>query len=416
MHAFFKQFIFATLILISVQLGAASPQPHKTICLNMIVKDESEVITRCLSSTLPVIDYWVIVDTGSTDGTQQIIKNYMKEKGVPGELHERPWKNFAHNRNEALEFAKGKADYVFFIDADEYMTYDDDFELPELSKDYYYGTISYAGTLYDRIKLVGNHLDWKYEGVLHEAIAPPYTASFGRIEKMKNVVTTEGARSKDPEKYLKDAKLLESALLDEPNNARYTYYLAQSYRDAGQHEKALKIYEKRISMGGWDQETFIAMLDAARMQETLGMPEEIIITGYSRAFQFRPSRKEPLYYLSNYYRRHGKYDAGFQISKIAMSIPTSKDALFVQTWMDDYGIPLENSICAYWKNDFEECKKVSQQILSKKDLPEDIKTCVENNLGFANAKIVEKICEKNETPKDTSKETQAMGNLNEKAA
>src|SRR5690242_19150411 len=84
-------------------------QPRK-ICLNMIVKNESAVIRRCIDSVRPLIDYWVIVDTGSTDGTQKIIKNHLKD--IPGELYQRPWKNFEHNRNEALTLAKGKSDYI----------------------------------------------------------------------------------------------------------------------------------------------------------------------------------------------------------------------------------------------------------------------------------------------------------------
>ncbi len=72
----------------------------KTVCLNMIVRDESPVIRRSLASVKNLIDYWVIVDTGSADDTKEIIKEFMKD--VPGELHERPWVNFEHNRNEAL--------------------------------------------------------------------------------------------------------------------------------------------------------------------------------------------------------------------------------------------------------------------------------------------------------------------------
>src|ERR1700722_13597203 len=79
------------------------------ICLNMIVKNESHVIERCLASVKGIIDYWVIVDTGSTDGTQEIITNYLKD--IPGELIERPWKNFGFNRTEALLLAREKGDY-----------------------------------------------------------------------------------------------------------------------------------------------------------------------------------------------------------------------------------------------------------------------------------------------------------------
>jgi glycosyltransferase involved in cell wall biosynthesis len=79
-----------------------------TICLNMIVKDEAPVIRRCLATVRPFIDFWVIVDTGSRDGTQAIISEFLQD--LPGELIERPWVDFAHNRSEALAAARDKAD------------------------------------------------------------------------------------------------------------------------------------------------------------------------------------------------------------------------------------------------------------------------------------------------------------------
>src|ERR1700680_162948 len=97
---------FILIIFLPNVIHPANDEKRPRVCLNMIVKNESKIIKRCLTSVLPIIDYWVIVDTGSTDGTQNIIKDFMKEKGIPGELHERPWVNFAHNRNQALELAK----------------------------------------------------------------------------------------------------------------------------------------------------------------------------------------------------------------------------------------------------------------------------------------------------------------------
>src|SRR3569623_248444 len=89
----------------------------KKICLSMIVKTEAPVIERCLTSVKPWIDHWVIIDTGSSDGTQDIIRRCMA--GISGTLHERVWRDFAHNRNEALTLARPHGDYLFFIDADE---------------------------------------------------------------------------------------------------------------------------------------------------------------------------------------------------------------------------------------------------------------------------------------------------------
>jgi len=141
-----------------------------TVCLNMIVKDEAHVIRRCLDSVKPFIDHWVIVDTGSTDGTQDVIREHMKD--VPGELFERPWKNFGHNRTEALRFAKGKADYIFIIDADEVFETPADFEMPELTKDEYLiaHRVGPDGNSFYLSQLLREGMGWRYEGVLHEYI------------------------------------------------------------------------------------------------------------------------------------------------------------------------------------------------------------------------------------------------------
>ena len=64
-----------------------------TLCLNMIVKNEIKIIKRCLDSISDYLDYWVICDTGSTDGTQKFIKNYFKEKKIKEELHQVEWVN-----------------------------------------------------------------------------------------------------------------------------------------------------------------------------------------------------------------------------------------------------------------------------------------------------------------------------------
>ena len=303
---------------------------RKTVCLNMIVKNESKVITRCLSTVLPLIDYWVIVDTGSTDGTQGIIKDFMQSKGIPGELPERPWKNFAYNRNEALNLAKGKADYVLFIDADELLVYEPDFKLPDLDKDYYYITTNYSGTRYARIGMIKNDLEWAWVGVLHEVLCPPASRSFATLEKVTNTPTPEGARSRDPEKYQKDAQVLEAALKEEPNNQRYVFYLAQSYADAGNDLLALQNYEKRIKMGGWDQEVYWSMLKVAMLQENLEMPSNVVINSYNRAYQYRKSRIEPLYHMANYFRDREEYAKAYAVAKIGSTLPPTNDLLFVQ--------------------------------------------------------------------------------------
>ena len=400
MNRFTQYVILACMFLITPQCAFSAIQlknykssdpKRKTICLNMIVKNESSVIRRCLDSAVPIIDYWVIVDTGSSDNTQQIIQDHMRERGIPGELHERPWKNFCHNRNEALELARDKADFVFFLDADEFISYNDGFKLPDLDKDCYYMNLRYGSFKWGRILLANNHLIWKWVGVLHEVLEIPSEATSGTIDDAHIVCTTEGARSKDPQKYQKDAQVLEEGLKEEPNNSRYRFYLAQSYENAREDKKALENYQKRIEMGGWDQEVFIAYMRMGGIQERLEADTDTIISTYRKAIETRRNRAEPYYHISSYYRRLGEFENGYLVAKLGSIIPRSNDILFVDEWMYDYGILLELSICAYWMGKYQESQEVSLKILSKPDLPTNVRECVENNLGFANQKLLESL-------------------------
>ena len=351
----------------------------------MIVKNESKVIERCLESAKPLIDYWVIVDTGSTDGTQEIIKKYMKD--IPGELHERPWVNFAHNRNEALNLAKDKADYLLFIDADDKFEIAPNYVRSELDKDAYYIKINYSGSSYDRVQLIRTDLDWHWGGVVHEALVSYQAQSIGKLDDVTMLIIGGGDRSCDPKKFEKDAKILEKALKEDPTNARNVFYLAQSYKDAGKLKKAIEVYEKRVAMGGWEQEVFWSLYQIAIIQETLKMPEDIINKSYTKAYQFRPCRVEPLFRLSSYYRRKENYLMGYLFAQFALNMKQPNDPLFVESWIYQHGLLLEYSICSYWIGRYDESLQSSKQLLAMKDLPENVRECVGNNMRFILPKI-----------------------------
>lgn len=371
------------LILFLLAFAFLSADPK--ICLNMIVKNESKVIERCLASVIPLIDYWVIVDTGSTDGTQEIIKKFMKE--IPGELHERPWVNFAHNRNEALQLAKNTADYLLFIDADDVLSYTPGFEKPLLDKDSYLMNIYYSGLTYARTQLIRSELDWYWDGVVHEVLVCNDSGTSGDLEGVTMVILGGGDRSHDPNKFLKDAKALEEALENDPENARYTFYLAQSYRDAEKPELALKYYEQRVALGGWDQEMFWSLYQIAELQENLKFSDDLVSKGYYKAFKFRPTRAEPLYRLAQYFRLKENYFLAYLVAQHGLHIQHPSDILFVESWIYDYGLLLEYSISAYWIGRYEESFQACIQLLSKQSLPLHVVECVQRNLKFAVEKI-----------------------------
>ncbi len=382
---------FVILLLLAVSSVYAD---KKTVCLNMIVKNESKVITRCLESVLPMIDYWVISDTGSTDGTQEIIKNYMKEKNVPGELIERPWKNFAHNRNEALDAARGKADYILFIDADEYLVYEDDFEKPDFDKDYYYFILTWPGSSWSKISIIKDKPDFKWEGVLHEVIVPHVSHTFATVEKVKNIYTVDGVRSRDPKKYQKDAEVLEAALQEDPTNSRYMFYLAKSYESFGEKEQAIKWYKKRAEVGSsYDLEACWSLMSAGQLQEQLGAPAEEVIKSYKGAVSHARNRAEPYYHLARYYRSIGDNTRCYLVASLGKTIPLPQDSFFIENWIYDYGLLMEISVSSYWIGKYKECQEASIALLDVDGLPNEYHSCAEQNLGFANQKLLEEICE-----------------------
>jgi len=302
----------------------------------MIVKNEAHVIERCLASARPLIDRWCIVDTGSTDDTMRLIEGALA--GIPGTLHSRPWKNFGHNRTEALELAKSEGcDYLLFIDADELFDVPPKFAWPaNMTADGYELMCSYAGIRYARFAVAATRLPWRWIGVLHEYPDCGKPVASVALDAPKVIIHHDGARARDPSTYLKDVAILESALREEPDNARNAFYLAQSYRDAGMLAEAKAAYGRRVVMGGWDEEVWYSQFQAAVLSEKLAEPAEIVAAGYLRAFNARPQRAEPLVELARFHRLRGEHTVAFVYAKHASTMPRPKDRLFVDqetyTW------------------------------------------------------------------------------------
>lgn len=238
-----------------------------TICLTMIVKNEAAVIERCLAAVRDHIDYWVIVDTGSTDDTKALVLDALF--GVPGELHSHAWRGFGEARTRAFELAKGKADYALVIDADETVTFAG--PRPDLTDDAYaVWAIPNDNAKCATHRIFRLDMNWRYEGVIHEY--PVSDAGLPRPDvELIDWLTidgrhTDGARSTNPQKYRDDALTIGAALVNDPGNARLVFYLAQSWRDAGDDERAARHYLQRAEMGiGTNpEEIYISLLEAGR--------------------------------------------------------------------------------------------------------------------------------------------------------
>jgi glycosyltransferase involved in cell wall biosynthesis len=347
----------------------------------MIVKDESHVIKRCLQSVKGLIDYWVIVDTGSKDGTQEIIKEYLKE--IPGELHERPWVNFGHNRNEALQLAQGKSDFLLFIDADDRLVFKEQFTLPTFEADAYFivQKDKYKSTSREHLVclLLRNNSDYRWTGILHEWLESPTPKQDQFLPYVLNEYNHDGARAKEPmETVFKDIELLKRGVVEEPeNSARYMFYLAKSYWSIREYTYAIEYFEKRVQMGGNAMQVYHSLLFIAIGQKLLGYAPEIFTNSFSTAYLYRPSRVEALYELGRYYADTECYFLGYLLMKIAISSPVTQDNLFIESWMYDWGIPLLLFRCAAHLGYVDESKELLHKLLSNPGLPSEIRVAFE---------------------------------------
>jgi glycosyltransferase involved in cell wall biosynthesis len=324
------------------------------LCLSMIVKDESHIIMECLNSIWKEIDYWVIVDTGSTDNTKEMITNFFKEKNIPGELHERPWVSFGHNRTEALDLAKGKAQFAFMIDADDYLVGSLNFK-PDPKIDGYIIRMGREEFSWWRSQIFNLESGWRYVGVLHEyAACDKQNPVHIKLEGNYRVVArTEGARNLNTtpiEKYSKDAIVLEKALETEPGNIRYQFYLAQSYFDSQQWEKAEQAYMKRVTMGGWEEEIYYSLYRIAIAKSMMNREWLEIQQAFLEAFNFRPIRAEPLFHIAQIYRMKFNQPAlAYMFAKMAAEVPyPANDILFVPDIIYKFSILDEVAATAYY--------------------------------------------------------------------
>jgi glycosyltransferase involved in cell wall biosynthesis len=316
------------------------------LCWNAIVKNEAARIERCMASIAPYISCYVVVDTGSTDDTPQIIRKFFKHLNIPGKVHTAPFKDFSQARNAALSYAilhpEYKYDYLLLMDADMELVVEDPKFRDNLTAPSY-DIVQRAGSLsYMNRRLLRRDQKGSYRGVTHEYLD---VAAGGTLDGVYFIDHADGDNR--PGKFKRDIALLEQATKDEPNNERSWFYLAQSYRDDGQHQKAADAYLKRANMGGWDEEAWNARVNYAHCLRNLGN-EAGFVSELLTAYNQRPTRAESIYDLAKHYREKGMNHASLLLSEPGMAIPYPKDMLFVSDHVYATGLREEFSISAFY--------------------------------------------------------------------
>jgi glycosyltransferase involved in cell wall biosynthesis len=363
----------------------------KTICLCAIVKNEEKTIARLIKSCKSIIDYYVIVDTGSTDDTINVIKSSMGN--LPGEIHERPWVNFGANRTELMDLAYGKSDYLLLADADFEYKISNQFDKSQLKYDWYHlrylGDVDFAQILF----VTGKKKLW-YTGVTHEYINGKDMGESPELKTLLVLHHADGGTRSD--KLTRDRDLLEKAILDDPADTRNYFYLAQTYANLKEYEKAMKYYSERARRGGWQEEVYYSLYQIGVMQHLLKNDSSAIMQ-LGEAYSFRPTRFEALYYLALIYREQKKYHLAriLQEEVLGMDYPKN-DKLFIHSNYKTYQADFELAICYYWMGDYKKAKSHALYVKTKTYIPEHIKKQNEENLRFINEKLKTKSTGRND--------------------
>jgi hypothetical protein len=377
-----------------------SDTSHPSICLNMIVKNEARIIGRCLAAVRPLIDSWVIVDTGSTDGTQDMIRDQLGD--LPGALHERPWKNFAHNRTEAIRLAEGRADFLLLTDADMILQIRDARWQPDPNCDAYYVRQHHDERSFSNIRLINARLTgdrrWCYRGSTHEfidSLEPELNSNIVHTTAFEFLDLADGGSKAD--KYTRDAALLEQELRELESQdqrpltlklkQRTMFYLAQTYRDMGDADKALEAYKQRAIMGGWPEEVWSALFEVAKLSEQLELAPDVVADRYLLAYEYRPRRAEPLVELARFQRQRRRFALAHLFATRAVGLPQPDDILFVDTPIYLWRARDEYAVAAYWTGNYHACATACEQLLGSGHLPADQTARVKGNLELAREKM-----------------------------
>src|SRR3990167_8004111 len=233
-----------------------------TIALCMIVRDEAPIIARALRSCREIISSWLVVEPGSTDATPAIVERELA--GIPGRLERRTWRNFGANRTEALGLAAELGSrYLLLLDADDEL--ERHFEpCDPFGHAAYWLEIRTAGCAsYHQPRVLAAALPWRYVGDTHEYLDGPGLTPRTTLPALAVRHHCDGSRW--PRKLADDRMILEQAFERDPHDARTVFYLANTYRDLGEHDRALGLYLQRATMGGCLAEAQAAAVQAARL-------------------------------------------------------------------------------------------------------------------------------------------------------
>jgi glycosyltransferase involved in cell wall biosynthesis len=342
------------------------------LVLILMVRNESRILERCLTAVKDVVDAFCIHDTGSTDNTREIARDFLVNGNYKGSVTESEWKNFGFNRTASFEAAHTfvtkstdwdpKDTYGLLLDAD--MIFHPGTLKEQVLTEIGYTIIQCAGHLeYPNCRLVRMDYPWKCLGVTHEY----WDGACAKMDKSVCWIEDQNDGGCKADKFERDARLLEEGLKENPKNERYMFYLAQTYHSLGRWKDSIAMYKKRYDAGGWDEERWYSLYMIADSYLKLNEPLKFEMY-MQKAMHFRPGRAEAPYALTKYFREKGDHHKAWFYLLRGRSLPLSTDSLFIEKPVYMGKFDYEATILLYYIGKPEEGLRESMKyLLTKSD-------------------------------------------------
>lgn len=308
------------------------------LVLTQIMKNEAHVITRMLDSIKSIVDIVCLVDTGSTDNTIEVVKNWGTQNNVETHVFERPFDNFENSRNYSIQVARevtkdrGNDFWGFWLDADETIEILPSFNKSGINKDLYMFNTYINVMKYTRNECYKLDKPFRFYGPVHEFIVcDDKNITSGLMEGINVRVQMDGGSWKGniPEKYKSHAFVLEKYIDENRQDPRWIFYTAQSYHDSAcvpnnreeneeRLRRSLKYYKERISRGdGYPEEIFYSQFRVGTIMRALEEPWHLTLNEFLKAYSVDPLRAEPIKAIIDYYLAVGEWHNAYIFSKFA---------------------------------------------------------------------------------------------------
>ncbi len=362
------------------------------LALNFICKNESHVIGKMLESCKTITDLIVVNDTGSTDGTQDIIRKFGEENNIPTYVFERPFDDFEKSRNHAMQKLRDvvqelgwNPDQVhgYWFDCDETLVLDPKFNKNQFTKDLYMINTFIGQMKYTRNTFFKVSKPFRWYGPIHEFIVcDDKNITSGLAENIHVDVKMTGAswQGDISTKYKSHAFVLEKYIDNDRKDPRWIFYTAQSYHDSAsvpdnreeneeRLRRSLKYYRERVSRtDGYAEEIYYSQFRVGTIMRNLEEPWNLTHQELLKAYSIDPMRGESIKIIIDYYLQIGEWHMAYMYTKFAKvnfhgKNPYPQRLLFVDEALYIWKFAEAHAAACFYTGRMDEAKATYQEML-----------------------------------------------------